>query len=155
MEGADASATLLEIVSAAVFTVRPVVSVPVSVPTLVETFAVLKYVPPVVPAFTVKMNVRVEVAGSDAAGEKVHVNGPVALTLGVVAGEPIVPAPVLWYVKPFGSVSVTELTVTAVLEVLLSVSVNVTGCPCCTFATLCVFVTVGGGAPHRPPIVTF
>ena len=44
---------------------------------------------------------------------------------------------------------------TTVADVLLNVSVYVSAPPCCTFAALWVLVTVGGGAPHRPPIVTF
>ena len=154
-DGADASATPFEIVSAAVCTFTPVVSVPESVPTLVATFAVLKNVPPVVPALTVKMNVRVELAGMVVPPGIVHVTVPLAPADGVVDGTPSVPEPVLTYVKPEGSVSVTEETLTTVLEVLLSVSVQVTGWPCWTSATSCVFVTVGGGTPQVPPIVTF
>src|SRR5947209_8292434 len=55
--GADASATPLATVRTAVRTGTPIGSLPLSVPTLVNTFAVLKKVPPEVPAFTVKVKV--------------------------------------------------------------------------------------------------
>src|SRR5437016_12387337 len=54
------SEMLFVIVSAAVRTETPVVSVPVSAPTLVVIDAALKNVPPLVPAATVKLNVRVD-----------------------------------------------------------------------------------------------
>ena len=93
-DGADASATPFDTVSAAVRTMTPLVSIACSVPMLVEMSAVLKNVPPLVPALTVKMNVRVDVAGR-VTPVNVQVTLPVAPTDGVVVGAPSVPAPVL------------------------------------------------------------
>src|SRR4051812_39069496 len=80
---------------------------------------------------------------------------PVKTTVGAVA-KPVPPfvtlimptvlaAGVLTYVKPLGRLSVTEVTMMAVDEVLGTVSAYATGPLCCALATFAVFVTVGGG----------
>src|SRR5437763_2388255 len=89
------SATVLVTVSAAVRTATPVVSVPVSVPTFVDIVAALKNVPPLVPAFTLKTNVRVDEPGIVVFAGSVHVTVPVAPAEGDVVGTASVPAPVL------------------------------------------------------------
>jgi len=121
--GAETSAALLVTVSTAVRTGTPVVSLPVRVPTLVTTLAVLKNVPPDVPALQVKMNVRELEAGSVTAGENVHVIVPdVPLDEDGVPSVPPVLVPLV-YVNPAGRVSTTDETVTAVAEVLPRVRV--------------------------------
>jgi hypothetical protein len=111
------------IVSAAVRTETPVVSVPVRLPTFVAIVAVLKNVPPLVPAATVKLNVFVDGPGIVADGEKFQVIVPdVPDDDDGVPSVPPVLVPFV-YVNPVGSVSLIDDTVMAVLEVLLTVSV--------------------------------
>src|ERR1043165_9248316 len=87
------SAAVFVTVRAALRTATPGVSVPVSVPTLVDMLAALKNVPPLVPALTVKMKVRVDEPGMVVPPGNVQVTVPDAPADGVVDGTPSVPAP--------------------------------------------------------------
>src|SRR6266511_2056996 len=93
--GFDSREATFDAVRLAVVTVTPEVSVAVSVPTPVTNEPLLKNVPADVPALTVKMKVLVDVPGTVVPPGKVQLIVPLAPTLGVVEGAPIVPEPVL------------------------------------------------------------